>query len=108
MKAKEGKDLIAKFEKRLRSEEESLKTSKESLIKVGGRYKESVQKIEIAERKLTEARRNLRSLQQEYRVKKNMTKESYMKLYRERQQNIERLKNEIDGHLVGLRMLLEP
>ena len=92
----------------MRAEEVSLKVTKENLIKKGGRFKESVQKIEIAERKLYEERRNLRALQQEYRVKKSMTKESYVKLFRERQQTIEKLKNEIDGILVGLRMLLEP
>lgn len=108
MKAKEGKDLRAKLEKRLRSEEESLKITKDNLVKLGGRYKDSVQKIEIAERKLFEERRNLRALQQEYRVKKSMTKESYVKLFRERQQTIEKLKNEIDAILVTLRMLLEP
>jgi hypothetical protein len=108
MKAKEGKDLIAKLEKRQRAEEEELKKTKESLITFGGRYKEYVQKIEIAERKLYEERRNLRMLRQEYRVKKSMTRESYMKLVRERTQTIEKLKNEIDGHLINLRMLLEP
>ncbi|MCK4895300.1 MAG: hypothetical protein KAS47_00720 [Candidatus Heimdallarchaeota archaeon] len=107
MKAKEGKELRAKLEKRLRSEEETLKASKISLSALGGRYKESVQKIEIAERKLYEERRNLRALQQEYRTKKSMTKESYVKLFRERQQTIERLKNEINGQLVTLRLLLE-
>ncbi|MHA1482574.1 MAG: hypothetical protein ACTSQA_03950, partial [Candidatus Heimdallarchaeaceae archaeon] len=94
-------------EKRLRSEEETLKASKVSLSALGGRYKESVQKIEIAERKLYEERRNLRALQQEYRTKKSMTKESYVKLFRERQQTIEKLKNEINGQLVTLRLLLE-
>ncbi|TET75306.1 MAG: hypothetical protein E3J43_08540, partial [Candidatus Heimdallarchaeota archaeon] len=108
LKAKAGKDLIAKLEKRQRIEEEDLKKTKESLIAFGGRYKEYVQKIEIAERKLYEERRNLRMLQQEYRVKKNMTRESYMKLFRERQQTIEKLKNEINSHLISLRMLLEP
>ncbi|MFW9851850.1 MAG: hypothetical protein ACFFDS_02830 [Candidatus Thorarchaeota archaeon] len=108
LKAKEGKDLRTKLEKRLRSEEESLKITKENLVKHGGRYKDSVQKIEISERKLFEERRNLRALQQEYRVKKSMTKESYIKLFRERQQTIEKLKNEIDAVLVTLRMLLEP
>ncbi|MCE7746948.1 MAG: hypothetical protein GPJ51_01015 [Candidatus Heimdallarchaeota archaeon] len=108
LKAKAGKDLIAKLEKRQRIEEEDLKKTKESLIAFGGRYKENVQKIEIAERKLYEERRNLRMLQQEYRVKKNMTRESYMKLFRERQQTIEKLKNEINSHLISLRMLLEP
>ncbi len=107
MKAKEGKELRAKLEKRLRAEEESLKTTKISLSALGGRYKESVQKIEIAERKLYEERRNLRALQQEYRTKKSMTKESYVKLFRERQQTIEKLKNEINGQLVTLRLLLE-
>jgi len=108
LKAKEGKDLREKLEKRLRAEEETLKTTKENLVKQGGRYKDSVQKIEISERKLYEERRNLRALQQEYRVKKSMTKESYIKLFRERQQTIEKLKNEIDSVLVTLRMLLEP
>ncbi len=108
MKAKEGKDLRTKLEKRLRAEEEVLKKTKQNLVEKGGRYKDSVQKIEIAERKLYEERRNLRTLQQEYRVKKSMTKESYVKLFRERQQTIEKLKNEIDGILVSLRMLLEP
>ncbi|MHA2358335.1 MAG: hypothetical protein ACXABK_06170, partial [Candidatus Heimdallarchaeaceae archaeon] len=108
LKAKEGKDLQTKLQKRLRAEEESIKKTKENLVKHGGRFKESVQKIEIAERKLYEERRNLRALQQEYRVKKSMTKDSYIKLFRERQQTIEKLKNEIDGILVSLRMLLEP
>ncbi|MHA1407813.1 MAG: hypothetical protein ACTSSG_10615 [Candidatus Heimdallarchaeaceae archaeon] len=108
IKAKQGKDLIAKLEKRIRSEEESLKKVKESLIQFGGRYKDAVQKIEISERKLYEERRNLRALQNEYRVKKSMTKESYIKLFRERQQTIEKLKNEIDSVLVNLRMLIEP
>ncbi|MBY8999966.1 MAG: hypothetical protein KGD64_03545 [Candidatus Heimdallarchaeota archaeon] len=107
LKAKEGKDLQVKLEKRLRVEEETLKSTKIKLSALGGRYKETVQKIEIAERKLYEERRNLRALQQEYRTKKSMTKESYSKLFRERQQTIERLKNEINGQLVGLRMLLE-
>jgi len=107
MKAKEGKELRVKLEKRLRAEEETLKTSKISLSALGGRYKETVQKIEIAERKLYEERRNLRALQQEYRTKKSMTKESYVKLFRERQQTIEKLKNEINGQLVALRLLLE-
>ncbi|TFG09392.1 hypothetical protein EU534_02195 [Candidatus Heimdallarchaeota archaeon] len=109
MKAKEGKDLIAKLETRLRSEEIVLKQTKDSLVKYGGRYKQSVQKIEIAERKLYEERRNLRSLQQEYRVKKTtMTRESYIKMFQDRQQAIEKLKNDIDGELLYLRMLLEP
>ena len=109
MKAKEGKDLIAKLETRLRAEEVNLKQTKEALVKYGGRYKESVQKIEIAERKLYEERRNLRSLQQEYRVKKTiMTRESYIKMFQERQKTIEKLKNDIDGELLQLRMLLEP
>jgi len=107
MKAKEGKELRIKLEKRLRTEEETLKASKTTLSALGGRYKESVQKIEIAERKLYEERRNLRALQQEYRTKKSMTKESYVKLFRERQQTIEKLKNEINGQLVTLRLLLE-
>jgi len=109
MKAKEGKDLIAKLEKRMRAEEVNLKQTKESLVKFGGRYKQSVQKIEIAERKLYEERRNLRVLQQEYRVKKTiMTRESYVKMFQDRQQTIEKLRNEIDGELLYLRMLLEP
>ena len=109
MKAKEGKDLIAKLEKRLRAEEISLKQTKDALVKHGGRYKQSVQKIEIAERKLYEERRNLRILQQEYRVKKTtMTRESYIKMFQDRQQTIEKLKNDIDGELLSLRMLLEP
>ena len=107
LKAKEGKDLIAKLEKRQRAEEQELIKTKETLVTSGGRYKEHVQKIEIAERKLYEERRNLRALRQEYRVKKSMTRESYMKLVRERTQTIEKLKNEIDGHLISLRMLLE-
>jgi hypothetical protein len=107
MKAKEGKELRIKLEKRMRAEEVTLKASKISLSALGGRYKEAVQKIEIAERKLYEERRNLRALQQEYRTKKSMTKESYVKLFRERQQTIERLKNEINGQLVTLRLLLE-
>ena len=108
LKAKEGKDLIAKLETRQRAEEIELKKTKETLITFGGNYKEYVQKIEIAERKLFEERRNLRMLRQEYRVKKSMTRESYMKLVRERTQTIEKLKNEIDSHLISLRMLLEP
>ncbi len=109
MKAKEGKDLIAKLEKRLRAEEVNLKQTKETLVKHGGRYKQAVQKIEIAERKLYEERRNLRVLQQEYRVKKTiMTRESYVKMFQDRQQTIEKLKNDIDGELLYLRMLLEP
>ncbi len=85
-----------------------MKQTKQNLVKHGGRYKDSVQKVEIAERRLIEERRNLRALQQEYREKKSMTKESYIKLFRERQQTIEKLKNEINGILVTLRMLLEP
>ena len=108
LKAKQGKEIQTQLQKRLRSEEEALKQTKQNLIQQGGRYKESVQKVEIAERKLIEERRNLRALQQEYREKKSMTKESYIKLFRERQQTIEKLKNEINGILVTLRMLLEP
>ena len=109
MKAKEGKDLIAKLETRLRAEEVNLKQTKEALVKHGGRYKQSVQKIEIAERKLYEERRNLRILQQEYRVKKTiMTRESYVKMFQERRKTIENLRNDIDGELLYLRMLLEP
>ncbi len=109
MKAKEGKDLIAKLETRLRAEEANLKLTKDALVKFGGRYKQSVQKIEIAERKLYEERRNLRILQQEYRVKKtSMTRESYVKMFQDRQQTIEKLRNDIDAELLYLRMLLEP
>ena len=108
LKAKQGKELQTQLQKRLRAEEETLKQTKQNLAQQGGRYKDSVQKVEIAERKLIEERRNLRSLQQEYREKKSMTKESYVKLFRERQQTIEKLKNEINGILVTLRMLLEP
>jgi len=108
LKARQGKELQTQLQKRLRSEEEALKQTKQNLVKHGGRYKDSVQKVEIAERKLIEERRNLRALQQEYREKKSMTKESYVKLFRERQQTIEKLKNEINGILVTLRMLLEP
>jgi len=109
MKAKEGKDLIAKLEKRRRAEEIVLKQTKDALVKYGGRYKQAVQKIEIAERKLYEERKNLRVLQQEYRVKKTtMTRESYVKMFQDRQQTIEKLKNDIDGELLYLRMLLEP
>jgi hypothetical protein len=108
LKARQGKELQTQLQKRLRSEEEALKLTKQNLVEQGGRYKDSVQKVEIAERRLIEERRNLRALQQEYREKKSMTKESYVKLFRERQQTIEKLKNEINGILVNLRMLLEP
>ena len=108
LKARQGKELQTQLQKRLRAEEETLKQTKQNLVQLGGRYKDSVQKVEIAERKLIEERRNLRALQQEYREKKSMTKESYVKLFRERQQTIEKLKNEINGILVTLRMLLEP
>ncbi|NPD87958.1 MAG: hypothetical protein HGN29_04500 [Asgard group archaeon] len=108
LKARQGKEIQTQLQKRLRAEEEGLKLAKQNLVQHGRRYKESVQKVEIAERKLLEERRNLRLLQQEYREKKTMTKESYVKLFRERQQTIEKLKNEINGILVTLRMLLEP
>ncbi len=107
LKTREGKELRFTLEKRLRKIEELLKTAKVKLVEYRGRYKEAVQKVEINERKLYEERRNLIILQKEYRTKKTMTKESYIQLVRERQQTIEKLKNDIDGELVSLRLLTE-
>ena len=107
LKAREGKELRSTLERRLRKVEDLLKTAKVQLVECKGRYKEAVQKVEINERKLYEERRNLVALQKEYRTKKTMTKESYIQLVRERQQTIEKLKNDIDGELVSLRLLTE-
>ncbi|MHA1305050.1 MAG: hypothetical protein ACTSPI_15240, partial [Candidatus Heimdallarchaeaceae archaeon] len=107
LKAREGKQLLTELNTRLRKTEEKLAEAKNTLAKHGGRYKEAVHEIEIKERKLMEERRNQQILQQEYRSKKTLTKESYMRLFRDRQKNIEKLKNEIDGRLITLRLLLE-
>ncbi|UJG42769.1 MAG: hypothetical protein K9W46_10340 [Candidatus Heimdallarchaeum endolithica] len=107
MTVKEGKQLITDLSIRLRQTEEKLKDAKTNLAKHGGKYKNAVQEIEINERKLLEERRNQQTLQQEYKRKKTLTKEAYRRLFRERQKNIEKLTNEINGRLVNLRLLIE-
>ncbi len=107
LKAREGKQLLSDLNLKLKKVNEDLIKAKADLASYGGRYKEAVHSIEIDERKLTEERRNQQILQQEYKTNKTLTKESYRKLFRERQNNIEKLVNEIDGKLISLRLLLE-
>ncbi|MHA1685458.1 MAG: hypothetical protein ACTSYD_03500 [Candidatus Heimdallarchaeaceae archaeon] len=107
LKAKEGQQLLSSLEKRLRTVESDLKIAKENLIKHGTRYKEAVEKVEIAERKMIAEERNLRALRKEYRTRKTLTKEAYRKLLKERQTTIEKLRSDIDGVLVNLRLLIE-
>lgn len=107
LKAKEGRQLISTLEKRLRAIQKELKSAKENLIQQGKRYQEAVEKVEIAERKMLEEERNLRALIKEYRTSKTITKEAYRKLLRERQNTIEKLRSDIDGVLINLRLLIE-
>lgn len=104
---REGKEILAKLRKRYRNVEEQLRKAKENLAEQGGKYKRTVQEIEIAERKMLENKRNQKQLRHEYRTKKTLTKESYVRLYNEREREIEKLRNSIDSKLIDLRLLLE-
>jgi len=107
LKAREGRELLSQLRVRYRKIEEELQKAKAALGSKGARYREAIHTIEIAERKLQEERKNLRELKQEYRKRKTMTKESYSKLLRERRERIEKLKTDIDGTLIKLRLLIE-
>ncbi len=107
IRAKEGQDLVKTLENRLRKVEETLSVAKAELSAISFKYKELVQSIEINERKLHEEQRNLVQLRNEYRTKKTLTKESYVKLTQERSARIEKLRNDIDSKLINLRLLIE-
>ena len=90
------------YEDKLEEINKKLLDSKRKMINLGGRYAESINKIEIKETEQDAVRENTRRLIERYRSKK-ITRTTYERLRKDYARDLQRARKEIDRIILELR-----
>ena len=85
----------------------SLDTTKRSLKEKGRKYSEVIQKIEVNEEKRTSIERSIQDLRIRYIREKQISKDAYIRILRDYQNQIEKFERDIDKEIINLRLLIE-
>jgi len=90
------------YEDKLAEITQKLLNSKREMIKLGGRYAESINKIEIKETEIDSVRENTKRLIERYRSKK-ITRTTYERLRKDYARDLQKSMREIDRIILELR-----
>ena len=85
----------------------SLDTTKRNLKEKGRKYQDVIQKIEISEEKRTSVERSIQDLRIRYIREKQISKDAYIRILRDYQNQIEKFERDIDKEIINLRLLIE-
>lgn len=107
VKAKEYDKQRKILESKMRELIRSLDTTKRSLKEKGRKYFDVIQKIEISEEKRTSVERSIQDLRVRYIREKQISKDAYIRILRDYQNQIEKFERDIDKEIINLRLLIE-
>ncbi|TET30578.1 MAG: hypothetical protein E3J70_04315 [Candidatus Heimdallarchaeota archaeon] len=107
VKAKEYDKQRKILEAKMRELIRSLDTTKRSLKEKGRKYFDVIQKIEISEEKRTSVERSIQDLRVRYIREKQISKDAYIRILRDYQNQIEKFERDIDKEIINLRLLIE-
>jgi hypothetical protein len=100
---RQRKILEAKMRELIRE----LDTTKRKLKEKGRKYFSIIQKIEVSEEKRTSVERSIQDLKIRYIREKQISKEAYLRILRDYQNQIEKFDRDIDREIINLRLLIE-
>ncbi len=107
IKAKEYDYQRKILESKMRELIKNLDTIKRNLKEKGKKYSDSIQKIEITEEKRSSIERSTQELRVRYIREKQISKDAYLKILKDYQNQIERFERDIDKEIINLRLLIE-
>ena len=107
VKAKEYDKQRKILEAKMRELIRSLDTTKRSLKEKGRKYFDVIQKIEVNEEKRTSIERSIQDLRIRYIREKQISKDAYIRILRDYQNQIEKFERDIDKEIINLRLLIE-
>lgn len=107
VKAKEYDKQRKILEAKMRELIRSLDTTKRELKEKGRKYFDVIQKIEISEEKRTSIERSIQDLRIRYIREKQISKDAYIRILRDYQNQIEKFERDIDKEIINLRLLIE-
>jgi hypothetical protein len=107
IKAKEYDTQRKILESKMRELIKSLDTTKRELKEKGRKYFDIIQKIEVAEEKRNSIERSIQDLRIRYIREKQISKDAYLRILRDYQNQIEKFERNIDREIINLRLLIE-
>ena len=107
IKAKEYDQQRKILESKMRELIKELDSTKRALKEKGRKYYAVIQKIEISEEKRTSVERSIQDLRIRYIREKQISKDAYLRILRDYQNQIEKHERDIDKEIINLRLLIE-
>jgi hypothetical protein len=107
VKVKEYDQQRRILESKMRDIIQSLDDTKRELKNKGRKYADAINKIEISEEKRINIARSIRELRIRYIREKTISKDAYLRILRDYQDQIEKFERTIDREIINLRLLLE-
>ncbi|NHJ87703.1 MAG: hypothetical protein FK734_19735, partial [Asgard group archaeon] len=107
IKAKEYDQQRKILESKMRELIKKLDLTKRQLKEKGRKYFDVIQKIEVSEEKRTSVERSIQDLRFRYIREKQISKDAYIRILRDYQNQIERFERDIDKEIINLRLLIE-
>jgi hypothetical protein len=95
------------LEAKMRELIKDLDMTKRQLKEIGRKYFTIIQKIEVSEEKRTSIERSIQDLRIRYIREKQISKEAYLRILRDYQNQIEKFERDIDREIISLRLLIE-
>jgi hypothetical protein len=107
IKQKEYETQRKILEAKMRELIKDLDMTKRQLKEKGRKYFTIIQKIEVSEEKRTSIERSIQDLRIRYIREKQISKEAYLRILRDYQNQIEKFERDIDREIINLRLLIE-
>ncbi|HUU78233.1 MAG TPA: hypothetical protein VMX55_07780 [candidate division Zixibacteria bacterium] len=107
IKAKEYDQQRKILESKMRDTIKTLDTTKRSLKEKGRKFSSVIQKIEVNEEKRLSVERSIQDLRIRYIREKAISKDAYLRILRDYQNQIDKFERDIDKEIINLRLLIE-
>jgi len=107
IKSKEYDKQRKILESKMRELVKSLDITKRELKEKGRKYFDIIQKIEVSEEKRNSIERSIQDLRIRYIREKQISKDAYLRILRDYQNQIEKFERNIDREIINLRLLIE-
>ncbi|MFW9925091.1 MAG: hypothetical protein ACFFDW_17590, partial [Candidatus Thorarchaeota archaeon] len=107
VKAKEYDQQRKILEAKMRETIKTLDTTKKNLKEKGRKYSDVIQKIEVFEEKRHSVERSIQDLRIRYIREKAISKDAYIRILNDYQNQIEKFERDIDKEIINLRLLIE-
>ncbi|NHJ46759.1 MAG: hypothetical protein FK733_03125, partial [Asgard group archaeon] len=107
VKQKEYETQRKILEAKMRELIKDLDMTKRHLKERGRKFFTIIQKIEVSEEKRTSIERSIQDLRIRYIREKQISKEAYLRILRDYQNQIEKFERDIDREIINLRLLIE-